>query len=79
MFQLYFSKEKKELKIEPLKKLMIDESKITNEVMKYSNCYFVSLDRKALRDKANSLKEKWIKEAEEELNKFKDIKIKVKY
>ncbi|WP_097026160.1 hypothetical protein [Clostridium peptidivorans] len=79
MFQLYFNKKKKELKIAPLKNLMIDKSKITNEVTRFNDCYFVSLNRKALKDKANAIKEEWIKEVEEELNQFKNLKIQVKY
>lgn len=79
MFQLYVNKIKKELKISPLSNLMIDKNRITNEVTLYNDFYFVSLNRKVLRDKANSIKEQWIREAEEEANNFKNIKIKNKY
>ena len=79
MFKLYHNKQTGELRIEPIGKIMIDTSKITNAPTKFNDVYMVCSDRKVLKEKAEQFKNEWIKETEELLEKYKSIKIQVKY
>lgn len=45
----------------------------------YNNFYYISCDRKLLREEAKIVKEKWISKREEELEKLKNIKVINKY
>lgn len=77
MYRLYHDKVKMELRVEPLDNLMIRE--ITDKVTVFNSSYYVSTDRKALKDKANSLKAEWLEEAELRVETLKNLKIKNKY
>lgn len=79
MFQLYYNRENKKIKISPLKNLMVNTDELTNEITFYNDNHFVSLDRKVLKSKAEEIKQQWIKEIEEELKQVKEIKIEIKY
>ena len=54
-------------------------SKASDEVTVYNDCYFICNDRKKLREKANEIKNEWITELEDELEKANNMKIKNKY
>lgn len=78
-YQLYFDRKYKELKITPSKNLMFDYNKAIDKVVQFNDCYFVSSDRKLLREKAYEIKAYWISQTEKELEEFKDIKIVNRY
>lgn len=72
MFALYHNKEKFCLKIYPwesLEKLQESEIKYWNENI------FLSNDRKLLNEKAINIKEMWLKEYNEAIEKIKNMKI----
>ncbi len=79
MYKLYINKEIAELRIEPIGILMADKSKITNTPSRFNNSYMVCSDRKVLKQKAEEIKMEWVREAEELLEKYNNVKIKVKY
>lgn len=80
MFSLYHNREKHELVIKPAKlnQLMIILDK-PEEVVYYNYCFFVSNNRKALKKKADEMKNTWVTELEEELKAIKAMKITTKY
>ena len=79
MFSLYYNKRDKEMIIEPIRPSSFMYSKCSDTVTIFNDCYFMCTDRKLLREKANEIKNKWIEEAEKELNGFKKLKLKNKY
>lgn len=79
MYKLYFSKRDFVLKIEPIGGLMVKENQVTDEAIKFNDFFYVCNNRKILREKAKEIKERWIKETEENLSKFKNMEIKNKY
>lgn len=79
MYTLYFKKKDCTLLIKPIKNDSRLLAQCTDEVTVFNDCYLLCNDRKKLKQKAEELKEKWIKELEEELQKLKNMKIQVKY
>ena len=71
-YQLYFDKEECILEINPLKKVF-ENINIVDEIYKYNNCYYFGKNKEILKEKAEELKQEWIKEAEERLHKVEDI------
>lgn len=49
---------------------------IDNNIFEYNDIYYLSLSRKALKQKALEIKEKWIKEQKEMLQQIENIEIK---
>lgn len=47
----------------------------TEEVEQFNSCYYISTDRKALKEKGKELKELWLNRAQERVDKIKEIKI----
>lgn len=77
MYQLYYNRERKEIKIKPLEKIFQrDNLLITEELYEYNDCYYFCKSRKILKEKAEEIKVEWIKELEEEINGLKSIEIK---
>lgn len=79
MYKLYFSRKDLKIELSPIKNNELMVSRVPDEIVRYNDCYYVCSDRKKLRDKANEIREKWIREVEEELGWLKDLKIKNKY
>lgn len=82
IYQLYHDKSKAILKISPMIKAFYGTTYIdklltnaTEEIIYYNTNYFFSFSRKALVQKAREMKEEWIKEAEEILEMYKNIKV----
>lgn len=74
IYGLYHNENIFALEIKPFK-----EGEEFEGIENYNDCYYLSCDRKLLREKAISIKEKWITRQEEELEKLKAVKIKNKY
>lgn len=82
IYQLYHDKEKGILKVSPMKKTFFNtyiDKDLANQqqdyILYYNQCFFFSLSRKALVQKAREMKEEWIKELEVKLDICKSIKI----
>lgn len=76
MYNLFVDKENRELSIKKvLRRGHHLGTKYTEEVQYYNEYYFVSLSRKALKDKALEIKKQWSDELESDLLKVKNIKI----
>ena len=74
MYQLYLDKDKCILEIKKLSKVFkIDE--IEEDLFQYNDCYYFGKNRKVLKDKAKEIKKRWQSEAENRLEKVKNIKI----
>ena len=43
--------------------------------MYHNDCYYLGANKKLLKEKALEIKNEWLKEAEEELNKIREIVI----
>ena len=69
---LYHNKEKMELKIKPSRL----PCNYTYEVISYNENYYICNNRDKLKEKAEEIKEKWLKEAQERVNILSKIKIK---
>jgi hypothetical protein len=76
MYQLYHNKDNLELKIEPDKYGTFYSN---NEVHCWNDNYYKCNEIKPLRSKAEEIRQKWIKEYQERLDKLENLKIKVKY
>lgn len=76
MFQLYHNKDKLELKIEPDKYGTFYSN---NEIHFWNENYYKCNEIKPLREKAEEIKQRWINEYQERLNKLEKLKIRVKY
>ena len=77
-YSLYYNKKTLELIIKPDKYNKI-ENMSDDKVYYWNENYYYATNRKVLREKANELKEQWIEETEERLNKLKELKVKTKY
>ena len=82
IYQLYHDKEKGDLRVSPIQRVFdntyIDKAltdKPQDYIYCYNDCYFFSLSRKDLVQKAREIKEEWIKELEVKLEMYKNIKI----
>lgn len=83
IYQLYHNKELGIIKIEPLKSHFNKDTHLINainelpegEVKYYNQNYEFSKDRKALKKVALEMKEAWVTEARELLEKFEAIKV----
>ena len=77
MYQLFHDKEKYKIEIKPLKKIFEDTlTNITADEIYYHNTYYYFCkSRKPLKEIALKMKEVWFQEAEEHLQKVKDIKV----
>ena len=85
MYQIYYSKKGYKIDVKPLakvfkdgtltRKFITDAENNPGEVIRYNNCYSFSTSRKALVEFGHSLKEKWIDELRDEINRFESIKI----
>lgn len=78
-YGLYHNKEKMEITIIKNPNCAINSNDVTDEVIYFNNCYYVSTNRKALMAKAENLREEWIDEAKEVLNKLLSMVIKRKH
>ena len=82
IYQLYYDKKAAIIKVSLLTKALYNtaiDKRLANQpqdyIDYYNNNYFVSLSRKALVQKAREMKEEWVKEAESNLELYKNIKI----
>lgn len=75
MYTLYFDKNKAELKLTKASKGMQKFVKYTEEATRHNSCCYVCLNRKPLKELAESMKQEWINETEDILEKCKNIKI----
>ena len=73
MYTLYVKKEKMIIEVKKASKAM-SNCTYTNEVVKYNDCYYLCSNRKPLIEKAKEIKESWISELKEKLEKAKSIK-----
>lgn len=71
-YGLYHWKEKKQIKVITNPNLYTN---YTDEIKEFNDFYYVSTNLKKLKELASQLKNEWIKEAENEFNKTKNIKI----
>lgn len=74
MYTLYHNKSERIIEVKKATKGM-SNCTYTDEVTYYNGCYFICLKRKPLMEKAEEIKQSWIKETEEILKKLKEIKI----
>jgi len=58
---------------------MAKKSAFTDIPTFYNDCYMICNNRKALREKAKEIKQKWMIEAEHEFNQFKEMETINKY
>ena len=72
MYTLYVRKEKMIIEVKKAGKGM-SHCKYTDDVVRYNDCYFTCLKRKPLVEKAKEIKESWVSELEEKLEKVKSI------
>lgn len=73
MYKLYFNKEKQELKISKMGKVVLGTP--TEEVFQYNDCNYTSTNRKALKEKAIEIQKEWLEELEVKIDKIKNIKL----
>lgn len=73
MYSLYVDKEKCEIVLKKMGKIIMGNP--TEDVTMFNNCYYISKNRKALKQKGLEIKEKWISETKKELEKIESIKI----
>lgn len=74
MYTLYHNEKEKILKVKKAVKAM-QRYDYTDEVTYFNSNYYICKKRKPLVEKAKGIKQSWIKEAEETLEKIKAIKI----
>ena len=74
MYTLYHNKKEKIIKVSKCGKAL-QNCNYTDEVTRYNDCYFLCKKRKPLIDFANSLKEKWLIDAEKEVEEIRNITI----
>lgn len=74
MFMLYYKKEKGEIKVSKAKKVFHKE-KFTEEPSIYNDCIILCSKKAPLVKAAEEMKNDWVKELEEELEKIKSIKV----
>ena len=81
-YQLYHDKENAVLKLSPIKKVFFNAyvdkcmvDKPQDYIMTYNQNYLFSFSRKALSQRAREMKAAWIKEAEDKLEMYKNIKV----
>lgn len=76
MYQLYFQKDECIIQIKKLSKVFNDQiPKITEEIFYYNNCYYFCKNRAVLKTKAEEMKQGWLTETQERLDKVMNIKI----
>lgn len=82
IYQLEHNKESGILKVYPIKKTFYKtyaDKALTDKPQDYIYCYnpnyFFSFSRKALVQKAREMKSEWIKELEDKLEMYRNIKI----
>lgn len=74
IYGLYFDEKKLILEIKPFSKGNRFEG-----IKQHNDCYYISCDRKLLREEAQVIKAKWIEKREQELEQLKTLKVKNKY
>lgn len=74
IYGLYYKEKDFELEIKPFRKGERFEG-----IKDYNDCYYISCDRKLLREKSQLIKAKWIEKREKELEQLKTLKVKNKY
>ena len=73
-YQMYHNKAEGVIEIKPTTKTFADVKEA--ELIKvYNDCYYLSSDKKALKKIAADLKESWLQEAQNRLQKISAIKI----
>ena len=85
MYQIYYSRKNYKIEVKPLTKTfkdgrlmkgyLDDVENNPGKIINYNNCYSFSTSKKALVDFGRALKEKWIAELKDEINRFESIKI----
>jgi hypothetical protein len=79
-YELYHNKETLELTIKPSKnKLAIGYKEVKPNIFYYNDCFFVSTDRDILKQFANELKNEWLIEVIDRLDKLEKLRVKIKY
>lgn len=80
MYMLTASKEHELLEIMPYKGHLnaIDTKKVNEGKVIRINRYNVASKRKPLEDLADEIKEQWIKEMQEQILRFKNLKVKMR-
>ncbi|MEV5024776.1 hypothetical protein [Paenibacillus sp. LPE1-1-1.1] len=77
MYNLYASKDEGKLEVKLLRKVFYNlKDTITDEVTQYNGVYYFCSKRKPLVVYAEQLKQEWLREVEDELNRIKSIVIK---
>ena len=85
MYQIYYSRKNYKIDVKPLaetfkdgrltKRCLDDAENNPGKIITYNNCYSFSTSRKALLEFGRAIKEKWITELKDEINRFEAIKI----
>lgn len=73
MYSLYFNKNKCEIVLKKMGKIILGNP--TEEVKQFNDCYYISTNRKALKQKGMEIRERWIEETRERLEALESIKI----
>lgn len=74
IYGLYHNEKFFHLEIKPFK-----QGELFDGIKKHNEFYYLSCERKLLREKAQEIKTSWISKREIELEKLKTIKIKNRY
>lgn len=74
MYTLYHDKLKLEIKLTNAKKTL-QNLNYTDDVTEYNDCYFISKNKKKLKEFGEKIKNNWIIELEEKLNKLKETEL----
>lgn len=76
MYQLYMNRSEGKLEVKILTKIFKDKKGIiTDDVVHFNNNYSFSNNRKKLIEYARGLKQEWLKEAQDTVDKVTAIKI----
>lgn len=81
MYQLYVNEETLELKVSKLSNTLISvctpmlKDKEGDEILSYNKYYKISKSRRALMLSAWRIKDEWLKQAKERVQKIEEIKI----
>ena len=74
IYQLYIDDKNYELKLSKAHK-SFEREKVGEDILHYNDNYFLSTSRKALLKEALAVKEMWLKDLEEKLEKVKSLKL----
>lgn len=74
IYGLYYNEKKFILEIKPFNKGTKFEG-----IKKHNDCFYISCDRKLLREQGKLIKLNWIQKREDELKQLEKVKIKNKY